>query len=57
MTNDFSKFETKELTKPRDKAWENFAKFERWVIKCRVSYGMSSTDQQKECINNNDDSL
>lgn len=29
MTNDFSKFETKELTKPRDKAWENFAKFEK----------------------------
>ena len=26
---DFSKFQTQELTKPRDKAWENFAKFEK----------------------------
>lgn len=25
----FEKFKTKELTKPRDKAWENFAKFEK----------------------------
>jgi hypothetical protein len=26
---DFSKFKKQELTKPRDKAWENFAKFEK----------------------------
>jgi hypothetical protein len=26
---DFSKFKTQELTKPRDKAWDNFAKFEK----------------------------
>lgn len=26
---DFSKFQTQELTKPRDKAWDNFAKFEK----------------------------
>lgn len=26
---DFSKFQKQELTKPRDKAWENFAKFEK----------------------------
>lgn len=26
---DFSKFNTVELTKPRDKAWKNFAKFEK----------------------------
>jgi hypothetical protein len=29
MTTDFSKFKKTELTKPRDKAWENFAKFEK----------------------------
>ncbi len=27
--SDFSKFQTKELTKPRDKGWGNFAKFEK----------------------------
>lgn len=27
--NTFDKFETQELTKPRDKAWGNFAKFEK----------------------------
>lgn len=26
---DFSKFKKQELTKPRDRAWENFAKFEK----------------------------
>lgn len=26
---DFSKFEQKDLTKPRDKGWNNFAKFEK----------------------------
>lgn len=26
---DFSKFQTKDLTKPRDKGWNNFAKFEK----------------------------
>lgn len=29
MTTDFSKFETKDLTKPRDKGWNNFAKFDK----------------------------
>ena len=29
MTNDFSKFQTQDLTKPRDKGWNNFAKFEQ----------------------------
>lgn len=27
--SDFSKFQTKDLTKPRDKGWGNFAKFEK----------------------------
>jgi acetamidase/formamidase len=29
MTTDFSQFQKKELTKPRDKGWNNFAKFEK----------------------------
>lgn len=29
MSTDFAKFKKQELTKPRDKAWENFAKFEK----------------------------
>ena len=31
---DFSKFKKQELTKPRDKAWENFVKFEKVGDKC-----------------------
>lgn len=29
MSTDFSKFQAQTLTKPRDAAWENFAKFEK----------------------------